>query len=126
MLCSADELGLPKGEDGLLILSPEAQPGTPLSDLFPGDTILDLEITPNRPDLLSMNGIAREIAALTGRPARLVAPRAEATLPAESTLQVSATECPLYTARKIRGSQSRAFAGMAADEARSARAAADQ
>jgi hypothetical protein len=34
MLCSADELGLPKGEDGLLILSPEAQPGTPLGELF--------------------------------------------------------------------------------------------
>ncbi len=67
MLCSADELGLPKGADGLLILSPEAKVGTPIAELFAGDTILDLEVTPNRPDLLSHSGIAREIAALTGK-----------------------------------------------------------
>ena len=66
MLCSADELGLPKGEDGLLILSPETKVGTPIADLFPGDTVLDLEVTPNRADLLSHLGIAREIGALTG------------------------------------------------------------
>src|SRR5687767_13908138 len=57
MLCSADELGLPKGEDGLLILSPDATVGAPLAEIFPGDTVLDLEITPNRPDLLSHVGI---------------------------------------------------------------------
>jgi phenylalanyl-tRNA synthetase beta chain len=74
MLCSADELGLPPGaglrgaEDGLLILPPDAAVGTPISSLFPGDTVLDLEITPNRPDLLSHAGMAREIAALTGKP----------------------------------------------------------
>src|SRR5471030_225070 len=67
MMCSAEELGLPKGEDGLLILPADARPGAPLSELFPGDTVLDLEITPNRPDLLSHVGIAREIAALTGK-----------------------------------------------------------
>src|SRR5580692_5083185 len=52
MLCSADELGLPKAADGLLILPAEAKPGVPLGDLFPADSVLDLEITPNRPDLL--------------------------------------------------------------------------
>src|SRR6478735_5164145 len=45
MLCSADELGLPKGEDGLLILPPDSKPGTPIAELFHGDTVLDLEIT---------------------------------------------------------------------------------
>ena len=71
MLCSADELGMPKGADGLLILPSTALPGTLLSELFPGDTVLDLEITPNRPDLLSHIGIAREIAALTTKTLRL-------------------------------------------------------
>ena len=65
MLCSAEELGLPKGADGLLILSAAAKVGTPISELFPGDTVLDLEVTPNRPDLLSHIGIAREIAVVT-------------------------------------------------------------
>src|SRR3954465_10730180 len=51
MMCSAEELGLPKGEDGLLILPADSKVGAPLSELFPGDTVLDLEITPNRSDL---------------------------------------------------------------------------
>ena len=104
MLCSAEELGLPKGEDGLLILSPEAVPGIPLSALYSGDTILDLEITPNRPDLLSVNGIAREIGALTARPVRLVEPSEAAVVPAQSTLAIEAAgRCPFYSARVIRG-----------------------
>ena len=65
MLCSAIELGLGSDAAGLLILSPEAKIGAPIGDLFPADTILDVEITPNRGDLLSHFGLAREIAALT-------------------------------------------------------------
>src|ERR1700688_1863908 len=67
-LCSAIELGLGQDAAGLLILEPEAKIGAPIADLFPGDTILDVEITPNRGDLLSHFGLAREIAALTGKP----------------------------------------------------------
>lgn len=104
MLCSAEELGLPKGEDGLLILSAEAVPGTPVAALYPGDTILDLEITPNRPDLLSVNGIAREIGALTACPVRLVGPKAAAVAPAQGVLVIEADGlCPFYSARVIRG-----------------------
>jgi phenylalanyl-tRNA synthetase beta chain len=66
MLCSASELGLPGDSTGLLLLDPSSEPGTPVATLFPADTVLDLEITPNRPDLLSHEGIAREVAALTG------------------------------------------------------------
>src|SRR6184192_442675 len=51
MLCSAIELGLGSDAAGLLILAPESKIGAPISDLFPGDTILDVEITPNRGDL---------------------------------------------------------------------------
>ena len=67
MLCSAKELQLAEDADGLLILPPDARIGAPIGELFPGDTVLDLEITPNRPDLLSHAGIAREIGTLTGK-----------------------------------------------------------
>src|SRR5580765_6584391 len=53
MLCSPIELGLGAEASGLLILSSEAQVGAPIGDLFPNDTILDVEITPNRGDLFS-------------------------------------------------------------------------
>src|SRR5437763_7544277 len=66
MLCSPIELGLGEDASGLLILSPDAKVGAPIADLFPTDTILDIEITPNRGDLLSHFGLAREIAALSG------------------------------------------------------------
>src|SRR6476469_4873759 len=52
MLCSAKELGVAEDAAGLLILSPEVKISTPIRDLFPLDTILDVEITPNRGDLL--------------------------------------------------------------------------
>src|SRR5919204_4070757 len=67
MLCSPIELGLGEDASGLMILAPEAKVGAPINDLFPSDAILDLEITPNRGDLLSHYGLAREIAALTAR-----------------------------------------------------------
>src|SRR5256714_15379059 len=71
MLCSPSELGLSEDSDGLLILSPEAKIGEPIAALFPEDTILDVEITPNPGDLLSHFGLAREISALVGQPLRL-------------------------------------------------------
>ena len=70
MLCSAKELGISEESAGLYILSPDAQIGAPIGSLFPADTILDVEITPNRGDLLSHLGLAREIAALTKKIAR--------------------------------------------------------
>src|SRR5438270_6109637 len=101
MLCSAIELGLGSDAAGLLILSPEAKIGAPISDLFPSDTILDVEITPNRGDLLSHYGLAREIAALTGKKlkSRLSDSKIEAR---KSGVTISATrECPFLSARKI-------------------------
>src|ERR1700733_14391372 len=69
MLCSPQELGLPDQGDGLLILRPDAKVGQPFAEYLgraAGDVVYDLEITPNRPDLNSVIGIAREIRALTG------------------------------------------------------------
>lgn len=100
MMCSAKELGLSEDAEGLLILPADAQVGAPLSELYPADTVLDLEITPNRPDLLSHFGLAREISALTGlplKPARLRGPE----LNYSHGVQISADECPVYTARCI-------------------------
>src|SRR6266436_1791071 len=87
MLCSAIELGLGEDASGLLILSPDAKIGSPSADLFPSDTVLDVEITPNRGDLLSHFGLAREISALTEK---------------KSNVEISALrECPFFSARKI-------------------------
>src|SRR2546421_6461349 len=101
MLCSCKELWVAEVASGLLILSPEAKIGTPIPDLFPVDTILDVEITPNRGDLLSHFGLAREIAALVGRPLRL--PTAgEAPALQRSGITIPATrECPFFSLRKI-------------------------
>ncbi|MBX9743423.1 MAG: phenylalanine--tRNA ligase subunit beta [Chthoniobacterales bacterium] len=60
MMCSSRELGLGEGADGLFILPSETAIGTELSELFPPDEILELEITPNRPDWLGIVGVARE------------------------------------------------------------------
>src|SRR5450432_751633 len=69
MLCSPQELGLPDEVDGLLILREDAKVGQPFGEYLGrsgSDVVYDLEVTPNRPDLNSVIGIAREIAAVTG------------------------------------------------------------
>ncbi|HEY3286903.1 MAG TPA: phenylalanine--tRNA ligase subunit beta [Gemmatimonadaceae bacterium] len=69
MLCSAAELGLGEDHAGILELTTDAAPGTPLLDVLPlGDVRLVLDVLPNRPDLLSHVGAARELSALTGVP----------------------------------------------------------
>ncbi len=103
MMCSAKELQLAEDAEGLLILPAESSIGTPIGDLFPSDTILDLEITPNRADLLSVNGIAREIGALTGKPVRLAGPKATPPTTGLAAIQVATSACPLYTVCKISG-----------------------
>ena len=64
MMCAPDELGLGTEHAGLLILDPAAPIGQSLNEALPeGDTVFDIEVTPNRPDALSHIGIARELAA---------------------------------------------------------------
>src|ERR1700720_2281478 len=101
MLCSPIELGLGEDASGLLILSPDAKIGSPIVDLFPSDTVLDVEITPNRGDLLSHFGLAREISALTEKKVKL--PAAETKIEVKkSGVEISAPrECPFFSARKI-------------------------
>jgi phenylalanyl-tRNA synthetase beta chain len=65
MLCSGDELNLTGDADGILILPPDAPLGIALTELY-GDVVLDVDVKPNRGDLLSLVGLAREVAAVTG------------------------------------------------------------
>ena len=65
MICSAMELGLGQDHTGIVVLPDDAPVGQPLS-AYMGDQVLDIEVTPNRPDCLSVLGVAREVAALTG------------------------------------------------------------
>jgi len=105
MMCSAKELRLAEDAEGLLILPPEAEVGAPIGSLFPPDTVLEVEVTPNRPDLLSHAGMAREIATLLGKPWR--APQITAPVPVAAPGEAVAIEapdaCPFYTARRITG-----------------------
>ncbi|MEE9520232.1 MAG: phenylalanine--tRNA ligase subunit beta, partial [Dehalococcoidales bacterium] len=66
MVCSEKELGISESHEGIMVLPAEAPVGTPLAEHL-GDVIFDMDITPNRPDCLSIIGIAREVAALTGQ-----------------------------------------------------------
>ena len=105
MLCSAAELGLPPGEDGLLILPPDSQIGKPLKDMFDSDVLLELEVTPNRPDLLSHRGMARELATLVKTPLKpLDIPSRSVGVSPTSSIRIDApAACPLYTAVRISG-----------------------
>jgi phenylalanyl-tRNA synthetase beta chain len=77
MICAEDELGLGDQHKGIMVLEDSIPAGTPLADALPiVDEALELEITPNRPDCLSIYGIAREVHAATGAP--LAADPAEA------------------------------------------------
>lgn len=102
MLAAAAEIGLPPGEDGLLILPADSPIGSPVKELFDSDTLLELEVTPNRPDLLSHRGMARELATLLKTP---LLSRSVGVPPASSptSIRIDSPACPLYTAIKISG-----------------------
>lgn len=113
MNCSSRELGLGADHDGIMILPEDAPIGMPLADYLKlSDTILDLEITPNRPDCLSMVGMAREVGAMYGIDAKDPLDEMEAALkedasqPAVSDLVdievADAQRCGRYAARVIK------------------------
>jgi phenylalanyl-tRNA synthetase beta chain len=116
MLCSHEELLLDpeaighKKEDGLLILREDAKVGQPFCEYLGrsgSDVVYDLEVTPNRPDLNSIIGIAREIAALTGNPLRVpeikLATGGGKAAELVSVRIEDSENCPRYTARVVKG-----------------------
>jgi phenylalanyl-tRNA synthetase beta chain len=106
MVCSEKELGISESHEGILVLPPEALIGTPVS-AYLGDVVLDLDITPNRPDCLSVIGIAREIAAVTGESLRLPEVHyRETEKPIDSLVSVNIVNpdlCPRYCASLVTG-----------------------
>ena len=105
MLCAKDELGLGEDHSGLLELGSDVVAGTPFVEIWGApETVIELEITPNRPDCLSMIGIAREIAALTNKPINL--PKKTVSNTNDSSMSVNvcdAEDTPRYTLRVIDG-----------------------
>ena len=105
MCCSEAELGLAEDADGLLILPKDAPVGEEVGEYLElEEAVLDLDITPNRGDCMSMRGIARDLAADYALP--LIEPGEEAVATDSSVAapQVSVTaseDCPLYTACRI-------------------------
>src|SRR5690606_1585301 len=111
MLCSARELGLSQDHDGLLVLDAEAPIGESLLDVLDLDeTLFTLKMTPNRADCLSILGVAREVAALTG--AALTLPTFEpvaVTLDDRLAVKVEAPDlCGRFAGRVIRGVNAKA------------------
>ncbi len=108
MMCSERELGLGDDHAGILILPPETEVGRPVVDVLGlPDVVLEVELTPNRADCLSVVGVAREVAALTGARLRVPQPRfAEEGPPVEeeTSVEIRAPDlCHRYAARVIRG-----------------------
>ena len=84
MVCSEKELGISEEHEGIIILEDEAPVGTPLAD-YMGDIVLDIDVLPNMARCLSMIGVAREVAALTGQALHLP-PHAHQTRPPPSSM----------------------------------------
>jgi phenylalanyl-tRNA synthetase beta chain len=110
MMCSAKELQIGQDHEGIMIIDQDAALGTPVNELYAdGDTVLNLEITPNRVDVLSHIGVARELAAKFGLAVKYpeVKASSENAFAGEaliSGVEVSAPEvCPHYTAICIKG-----------------------
>lgn len=106
MLCSEHELGLGEDTSGIMILDSHLAPGTPLAEALDlSDLVLDIGITPNRPDCLSVLGIAREVAALFNVPLSPPAINLEETGPPVETLATVVIEdpdlCPRYSGRVV-------------------------
>jgi len=108
MLCSERELGIGEDNEGILALPADAPLGTDLvTYLGLDDTIFEIEITPNRPDALSIVGVAREVAAVTGAPFRfpqVAVKEGEAEAASLAAVEIADPDlCPRYAARVISG-----------------------
>lgn len=118
MLCSARELKLSTEHEGILALTTHAAPGTPILDVLGevGDSQLNLDVLPNRPDLLSHRGMAREVSALLGVPLThgdlasdpvptVTVTRGDTSATADGvTIRLDdTTSCPRYSGIVIRG-----------------------
>lgn len=106
MICSEAELEISDEHEGIIVLPDDATVGTPLDEVL-GDTFLELELTPNRGDCMSMLGVAREIGAITGQNVRVPnIAYPESDTPVSDLAKVTIADpdlCPRYTASVISG-----------------------
>jgi phenylalanyl-tRNA synthetase beta chain len=106
MVCSAFELGIADEHEGIIILEDDAPVGMPLAD-FMGDVVLDLDVLPNMARCLSLIGVAREVAALTGQTLRLPPPGVTAAgdpIKGQVSIVIEDPQlCARYAAALIRG-----------------------
>ena len=106
MLCSGDELGLTGDADGILILPGDTPVGAALTELY-GDVVFDVDVKPNRGDALSIVGLARELAAVTGGEIRMPTTAAtESGRPTADRLRVEVQDpdlCPRFVGRWVSG-----------------------
>jgi phenylalanyl-tRNA synthetase beta chain len=111
MMCSEKELGLAEESAGLMVLDADAVVGQSIREHFDlDDHLITLKLTPNRCDCLSLHGIAREVAALTGTPL-LDVPQATIKLSGSQSRKVkltASTACPRYSGRVISGVNAKA------------------
>jgi len=108
MICSEKELGLSENHAGIMSLPADYRVGAPLSEYMPYDAVIEIEITPNRGDCLSVLGVAREVSARFGVPVKCVAKRPQETtadhLSAAISVEVEdAKRCPRYMGRLVKG-----------------------
>jgi len=113
MICAEDELGLSDNHEGIMVLPDSAEVGLPFADylrsqgLEPTDAVLDVSITPNRPDAASHIGVARDVAALSGSPLKrppVDLPEEEGETADHIRIDVMAeAACPRYVAMVVRG-----------------------
>ncbi|WP_194858246.1 phenylalanine--tRNA ligase subunit beta [Myxococcus sp. AB056] len=106
MLCSSKELGLSEESSGLLILPADTRVGTPIAEAVGlDDVVLEVNVTPNRPDALSHLGVAREVSVVTGSALKVPQPKpAESGTPAAEQVKVrveAPDRCPRYVARVV-------------------------
>ncbi len=104
MLCSASELGIAESSEGLLSLDRDARPGMSITEYLElDDATLEIDLTPNRGDCLSVAGVAREVAALTGAGTKPPAvKRVGAKVRRKVSIKLDAgQDCPRYVGRVI-------------------------
>jgi phenylalanyl-tRNA synthetase beta chain len=106
MICSEKELGISDSHEGIMVLPGDAPVGFSLADYL-GDVILNLAVTPNRPDCLSVIGVAREVAALTGQSlhlAKVIYDEGASLIEPQVSVEIVAPDlCPRYSASLVSG-----------------------
>ncbi len=104
MMCSVSELELGTDHDGIVDLAGDYKVGTPASDVFGAEPVIDFEVTPNRPDWLGVHGIARDLAATgLGKFSETPIEAVPGKFPCPITVTVDGDACPIFSGRVIRG-----------------------